>query len=608
MTRFPCPKCKAILHAGEQQASVRCPNCRLLTPAPQALPDWLTAAAAPPPPPVVASQTSLPRLPPVSRKKERPASSSAAWIAIGGGSAGLLLLIAVGTAVLAFAAKGKQPQGGEAAPRRVADNTEPVVKEIPTYFTPPVEKPAEPVKKPDPPAPPPAEKPPPAPPVVEKKPDPPPVKEEKPVVVKAPAKTLGPPKPTIKPKPLGKNVLAGLNYLTRVQSPDGSWVEGAESERPNHPASKQPSVAHTSLAALAFLRSGASPTKGTHSTRLSKAAAFVCSRVEKAPAESLSLFDDKNPFGGAKGKGPKKGGLPPGIGMFPGGPMGGNGPYIQTKLGRYIDTYCALWFLAEIKGRLADEKANARADKALAKLVAKMEKHQAPDGGWECFGISPGLGMALAAKGLNRARQVGVAVDEKVLAKAQKCGLDYFDRLKKSEKALGKGGPAPFAPGMGMGFNLYSTAGHLGLVQDALATTRQADYEASQIAQSPGASEEEKKSAQGWNDRRTQMEKSHREAVNRIVKRLTDDKFLKALGSYGGEEFIGYQVIGESLVASKSTEWAKWDKFVTGTLTKMQNRDGSWSGGHCLTGRNVCTAAALLALMADRSPVLNAAE
>ena len=38
-------------------------------------------------------------------------------------------------------------------------------------------------------------------------------------------------------------------------------------------------------------------------------------------------------------------------------------------------------------------------------------------------------------------------------------------------------------------------------------------------------------------------------------------------------------------------------------VTKAQNKDGSWAGHHCITGRTFCTATALLTLMADRAPI-----
>jgi hypothetical protein len=42
---------------------------------------------------------------------------------------------------------------------------------------------------------------------------------------------------------------------------------------------------------------------------------------------------------------------------------------------------------------------------------------------------------------------------------------------------------------------------------------------------------------------------------------------------------------------------------MTGSLTRVQDKDGSWSGHHCITGKTFCTATALLVLMADRAPL-----
>jgi hypothetical protein len=42
---------------------------------------------------------------------------------------------------------------------------------------------------------------------------------------------------------------------------------------------------------------------------------------------------------------------------------------------------------------------------------------------------------------------------------------------------------------------------------------------------------------------------------------------------------------------------------VRSTLTRVQNKEGSWSGFHCIIGKTFCTSAALLTLMADRAPV-----
>jgi hypothetical protein len=42
---------------------------------------------------------------------------------------------------------------------------------------------------------------------------------------------------------------------------------------------------------------------------------------------------------------------------------------------------------------------------------------------------------------------------------------------------------------------------------------------------------------------------------------------------------------------------------MTENINRVQNKDGSWSGHHCITGRTFCTGTALLVLMADRAPI-----
>ena len=70
----------------------------------------------------------------------------------------------------------------------------------------------------------------------------------------------------------------------------------------------------------------------------------------------------------------------------------------------------------------------------------------------------------------------------------------------------------------------------------------------------------------------------------------------------GGEEFLSYMNIGESLVVKGGDVWKSWDKSISQNLYRVQNNDGSWSGHHCITGRTFCPSAALVVLMVDRSP------
>ncbi len=77
---------------------------------------------------------------------------------------------------------------------------------------------------------------------------------------------------------------------------------------------------------------------------------------------------------------------------------------------------------------------------------------------------------------------------------------------------------------------------------------------------------------------------------------------IDAFGSNGGEEFLSHLNIGEALVLEGGEDWAKWDKSMTENMNRIQNKDGSWTGHHCITGRTFCTSAALLVLMVDRAP------
>ena len=87
-----------------------------------------------------------------------------------------------------------------------------------------------------------------------------------------------------------------------------------------------------------------------------------------------------------------------------------------------------------------------------------------------------------------------------------------------------------------------------------------------------------------------------------------DERFVAGFGSNGGEEFLSYLMIGEGLVVKGGKEWEKWDTSITESLNRIQNEEGSWTGHHCITGRNFCTAAALLVLTIDRAEIPLAAK
>ena len=75
-----------------------------------------------------------------------------------------------------------------------------------------------------------------------------------------------------------------------------------------------------------------------------------------------------------------------------------------------------------------------------------------------------------------------------------------------------------------------------------------------------------------------EAEKVQGQAQAAIVERLDDERFVAGFGSNGGEEFLSYMNIAESLVVKGGDEWKRWDAKMTANLDRVQNDDGSWSG------------------------------
>ena len=91
-----------------------------------------------------------------------------------------------------------------------------------------------------------------------------------------------------------------------------------------------------------------------------------------------------------------------------------------------------------------------------------------------------------------------------------------------------------------------------------------------------------------------------------LMQNMARPEFVGGFGNNGGEEYLSYMLVSESLAIKGGDKWAEWDSKVTALVNGVQNEDGSWTGHHCITGRTFCTAAALLVLMGDRTPAPDA--
>ena len=368
--------------------------------------------------------------------------------------------------------------------------------------------------------------------------------------------------PPVTPKPLSEHVVRGTKWLVEHQLKRGSWGQGEESAHMGGGSQMKdvPSVADTCMAALALIRAGNTPVQGEYAKNVLHAVEFVCGEIEESDKDSLYVTPTR-------------------------------GTRVQSKLGPYIDTFVAAVLLPEVKDQMPDEAGKKRVAAALDKLLAKIQKNQRADGTWGGQGWATTIQQGLAVKGLNRAAQSGAQVDEKIRACAESQARQSFD--KRSGK---------FDESGSAGVQLYAAGANLGSVAESVKTNKQRKVQLDQTLASSTSKPAEKAEARATLHRYESAEKDLQDAQTAVIARLDDKQFIAGFGSNGGEEFLSYMNIGESLVVKDGDVWKSWDKSISQNLNRVQNSDGSWSGDHCITGRTFCTSAALLVLMVDRSP------
>jgi len=400
------------------------------------------------------------------------------------------------------------------------------------------------------------------------------------------------------PKELTDQVKKGLKWLAQAQLENGAWGQGEESAQMGSGDEKMKTsanVADTCMAVMALVRSGNTPGSGEYRQNLNRAVGFLCAQVEESDDKSLFITTLR-------------------------------GTRTQGKLGQYIDTFLAAQVLAEVKNQMPDESSTKRVNDALAKVIKKIELNQKEDGKWVNDGWAPTLAQAACAKALNTASVNGAVVSEQVRERAERYAQADFALSQKAgagtvvaggysssvsvSGAVGGGRVATVAgePRGDAGVALYSSSAQLATIQASAQANEAKKDHFQKIADAPTTQPEARKEALAQLIRFQENEAILGKAQDAIVAKLDDKQFVQGFGSNGGEEFLSYLNIGESLFHKGGADWEKWDKSMTTNVNNVQNADGSWSGHHCITGRTFCTAAALNVLTIDRSPVTAVAK
>jgi hypothetical protein len=125
---------------------------------------------------------------------------------------------------------------------------------------------------------------------------------------------------------------------------------------------------------------------------------------------------------------------------------------------------------------------------------------------------------------------------------------------------------------------------------------------AKEVLKDDKASKEEKDKAQKKVEEFKKVDADNDKVQANLSASVRSDHFVAGFGNNGGEEFLSFMNISETMVLKGGKDWDDWDAKMVKGLEKAQDSQGSWSGQHCITGKTFCTAGALLVLMADRTP------
>jgi hypothetical protein len=221
------------------------------------------------------------------------------------------------------------------------------------------------------------------------------------------------------------------------------------------------------------------------------------------------------------------------------------GTQLQNKIGRHAHSFFAATFLAEVIGEGWDIEPVRN---ALKKVVAAIVGSQTPQGHWGDQSWAPMLGTVMGWVGLRAAHMAGMKVGGSPERTAQ-----YIVQSMQQQLAQYQGSWM---------HTLYKNATGIRVLY-----------------------------ALGKDD-----EPIAKKAFADVVAFIKRDN--TAFSQAGGEEYLAFHLITETMLQKGGDDWATWFPTVRDKIVAVQNSDGSWTGHHCITSRTFCTAAAILVLAA----------
>jgi hypothetical protein len=227
-----------------------------------------------------------------------------------------------------------------------------------------------------------------------------------------------------------------------------------------------------------------------------------------------------------------------------------DGTLLQRKLGNNADLYLVSLLYSQLLGMCVDVEDDHRMQAELTGMCRAISSLQKPNGEWETS-YEPMLTTVCAWLSLKQAHAAGIAIQH---ASPQKV-VEYL-RTECLEAGTGIFREKRW----GNNERFVTQAGALRVLY--------------------GSSEDHTPEVQ---------------RATEVVLRMRFDQDVG--GRQGGEEFLGALFATHALFLSPDDPFRVFYPKITKALLACQNKDGSWTGHHCITGRVFCTACSVLVIL-----------